>query len=101
MSPESKTHKIAVLKQDNGELQEDVVERTVVDDHDGGEGEAQAHRSDDSDAEGTDSSHLGEADGSGDESRHDRVVHSTTVEEVAERSHPAEPIPGTLPRSDT
>jgi hypothetical protein len=27
-------------------------------------------------------------------------VHSTTVEDVAERSHPAEPVPGTLPRSD-
>jgi hypothetical protein len=27
-------------------------------------------------------------------------VHSTTVEDVAERSHPAEPAPGTLPRSD-
>lgn len=27
---ESKTHRIAVLKQDNGELAEDVVHRTVV-----------------------------------------------------------------------
>jgi hypothetical protein len=27
-------------------------------------------------------------------------VHSTTVEDVAERSQPAQPVPGTLPRSD-
>ncbi|HWF22428.1 MAG TPA: hypothetical protein VG226_09805 [Acidimicrobiales bacterium] len=88
MSPESKTHRIAVLQQDNGELQEDVVERSTVE-------------------QPADTDAVGEPDGrddadtdDADRPRSDRVVHSTTVEDVAERSHPAEPVPGTLPRSD-
>lgn len=82
MSPESKTHKIAVLQQDNGELQEDVVERSAVEQDKADAAEA-------------------EPGGAGtDEPRSDRVVHSTTVGEVAERSHPAQPVPGTLPRSE-
>jgi hypothetical protein len=82
VSPESKTHRIAVLQQDNGELQEDVVERSTVEQQAGAEPDSR------DDVDGTD------------EPRSDRVVHSTTVEDVAERSHPAEPVPGTIPRSE-
>jgi hypothetical protein len=82
VAPESKTHRIAVLQQDNGELQEDVVERSAVEQD---EGDAAA------DEPGGDGA---------DEPRADRVVHSTTVGEVAERSHPAQPVPGTIPRSE-
>jgi hypothetical protein len=86
VSPDSKTHRIAVLQQDNGELQEDVVERSTVEQREGDDGAAEPDGRDD--ADGTD------------EPRSDRVVHSAKVEDVAERSHPAEPVPGTLPRSD-
>jgi hypothetical protein len=85
VSPESKTHKIAVLQQDNGELQEDVVERSTVEQQPDTDAANQSDARSDVDAE---------------EPRADRVVHSTAVEDVAERSHPAEPVPGTLPRSD-
>lgn len=84
MSPESTSHRIAVLQQDNGELQEDVVERSTVDQP------APKDAAGDPDRRDPDA----------DDPHPDRVVHSTTVEEVAERSHPAEPVPGTLPRSD-
>ncbi|HEY1465490.1 MAG TPA: hypothetical protein VGF11_00430 [Acidimicrobiales bacterium] len=85
MSPESTTHRIAVLQQDNGELQEDVVERSTVEQPGA---EDTAANPDGRDGPDTGDTHTG------------RVVHSTTVEDVAERSHPAEPAPGTLPRSD-
>ena len=88
MSPGSKTHRIAVLQQDNGELQEDVVERSSV--------EQLAVNDAAGDPDGRDDLDADDAD----DPRSDRVVHSTAVEDVAERSHPAEPVPGTLPRSD-
>ncbi|HEX3564565.1 MAG TPA: hypothetical protein VHU17_04280 [Acidimicrobiales bacterium] len=90
MSPESKTHRIAVLQQDNGELQEDVVERSTVEQPAANDGAGDPDGRDEPDTDDDDA----------DEPRSDRVVHSTTVEDVAERSQPAQPVPGTLPRSD-
>jgi hypothetical protein len=94
VSPESKTHRIAVLQQDNGELQEDVVERSTVEQPADNDAVGESDGRDDSDTDDADDSD------DADRPRSDRVVDSTTVEDVAERSHPAEPVPGTLPRSD-
>jgi hypothetical protein len=85
--PESKTHRIAVLKQDNGELQEDVVEREVVEAA-SGEGRDRPDETPGAVAEAEDEV----------PSRSVRVVHSRPVDEVEERDDPASPIPGTLPR---
>ena len=91
--PESETHRIAVLKQDNGELQEDVVDRAVVepatgDDPSGGEPTDGNSGADDGDDEGEDVPPRGSI----------RVVESMPVEEVEGRSDPDSPIPGTLPQ---
>jgi len=88
MSPESTTHRIAVLQQDNGELQEDVVERSTVEQPGAKDAVGDPDGRDEPDTDAAYDPHT------------DRVVHSTTVEDVAERSHPAEAVPGTLPRSD-
>jgi hypothetical protein len=91
--PESKTHRIAVLKQDNGELQEDVVERDVVE---SATGEDPVSRDQPDESSGA----LGDDDGVEDDvpSRSVRVVQSLPVEDVEERGDPGSPIPGTLPR---
>jgi hypothetical protein len=91
--PESKTHRIAVLQQDNGELQEDVVERSLVE---SATGEDPASRDQPDENSG--------GDGDDDEGEDDvpsgsvRVVQSMPVDEVEERGDPGSPIPGTLPR---
>jgi hypothetical protein len=82
--PESETHRIAVLKQDNGELQEDVVDRAVVEPV---PGDDPFEAADDDDDVGEDVPPRGSI----------RVVESRPVEEVEERPDPDSPIPGTLP----
>jgi hypothetical protein len=61
----SKTHVIAHLVQDNGEVQEDVLHQRAIQKIDA-----------------------------------DRVTGSHPVTETAERDHPDEPLPGTLPPED-
>jgi hypothetical protein len=87
--PESKTHRIAVLKQDNGELQEDVVERAVVE---SATGDGPASRQQRENSPDPDEPEEEVPSGSA------RVVHSLPVDEVEERDDPGSPIPGTLPR---
>lgn len=111
--PESETHRIAVLRQDNGELQEDVVDRAIVEGstHDGPPVPNSLY--DELDADGEDSfpasdppSHWSGMDiGTDDHGGYDdssaltvRVVDSMPVEDVEERPDPGAPIPGTLPR---
>jgi hypothetical protein len=73
------------LKQDNGELQEDVVDRAVVEPAAADDPLRGAGSGDD---DGEDAPPSGSV----------RVVESRPVEEVEERPDPSSPIPGTLPR---
>jgi len=88
----SLTHDLVVLQQHNGELQEDVVERSVAI---GGWLDAEI---DDSFPASDPLSHWAgprrresEADRA-----HGRIVHRRGVEDVPEPQHPEEPLPGTL-----
>ncbi|MGH9098355.1 MAG: hypothetical protein ACRDWB_13140 [Acidimicrobiales bacterium] len=108
--PESKTHRIAILRQDNGELQEDIVHRTAVEPMTLDDGPAvEISRYGDPDSDGEDSfpasdppSHWAGAEdddldvGAGPASA--RIVDTLPVEDVEGRPHPAAPIPGTLTR---
>jgi hypothetical protein len=108
--PESKTHRIAIVRQDNGELQEDIVPRAAVEpmttDH-GATGRISSYG--DPDSDGKDSfpasdppSHwAGSEDGGtavGARMVTARIVDAMPVEDVEGRPHPAAPIPGTLTR---
>jgi hypothetical protein len=108
--PESKTHRIAILRQDNGELQEDIVHRAAVEPltPDGGPA-VKISLDGDPDTDGEDSfpasdppSHwAGREDDDidvGARSAPARIVDTMPVEDVEERPHPAAPIPGTLTR---
>jgi hypothetical protein len=116
MSPKSRTHHIAVLVQDNGELAEDVVERELVE-----QASRRRHRRDgeptdggpndlgpgDRDTDpGTDSFPASDPPSSWSgmdrprEARSERVLASAPVEDVPERPHPAAPIPRTIPRGE-
>jgi hypothetical protein len=86
------THDLVVLQQPNGELQEDVVERFVAM---GGWLDAEI---DGSFPASDPLSHWAgprrresEADRA-----HGHIVHRRRVEDVPERQHPEEPLPGTL-----
>lgn len=106
--PESKTHKIAILRQDNGELQEDIVHRDAVEPltDDGPAAEIPLDGAPDSDGEdsfpASDSpSHSADyEDEESDTARPEsaRIVDTLPVEDVEGRPHPAAPIPGTLAR---
>ncbi|HEX3841135.1 MAG TPA: hypothetical protein VHU85_10120 [Acidimicrobiales bacterium] len=91
--PESKTHRIAVLQQDNGELQEDVVERSVVEPATDDPPVSRDPGDENSGADPEDDDPEGEAP-----SGSVRVVHSLPVDDVEERDDPGSPVPGTLPR---
>lgn len=97
--PESRTHKLAVLQQDNGELAEDVVARssharTAARDRVDEESAASFPASDPpSDWAGEDDVPVGRGD--------ERLVVSGPVAHVPERVRPDDPVPGTLPRSGT
>ena len=97
--PESRTHKWAVLQQDNGELAEDVVARApqvrpAGDEHVDDESEGSFPASDPpSDWAGGDEQPP--AAGTG------RLVDSGPVAHPPERARPDDPLPGTLPREDT
>ncbi len=106
MSPKSRTHHIAVLVQDNGELAEDVVEREVVE-----QAHRRRHRLDgEPDARGsdlgTDSFPASDPPSSWSgvdspvERRSARVLAGAPVEDVPERPDPAAPIPRTIPRGE-
>lgn len=80
MAPsESRAHRVAHFKQDNGELTHDVVPNELLDP----DGEASGRENprpphDDPD---------------------NRVVGAEPLAEVPERDHPEDPVPGTLPRA--
>ena len=107
--PESKTHRIAILRQDNGELQEDVVNRAAFEplttDHHATGGISSYG---DPDSDGEDSfpasdppSHWAgpEDDDTAVGARPaTRIVDTMPVEDVEGRPDPAAPIPGTLTR---
>ena len=111
MTPsESKTHRIAILRQDNGELAEDVVPRVAVEPSSPDDGPASGiSLCGDPDSDGEDSfpasdppSHWAGAEDDdidgGARSPTARIVGTMPVEEVEGRPHPAAPIPGTLTR---
>ena len=73
--PPRTPHRIVVVRQDNGELVEDV--RALTDEKD-----APAAASD------------------ADTEKADRVTHAFSLPEGVERQHPADPVPGTIPRDE-
>lgn len=79
VAPDEENHRIAVFRQDNGELSEDVVSREVAEGGEGGE------------EEGATTAERPPAD-----DPESRVVHSEPVEGTDERPHPEAPVPGTL-----
>jgi hypothetical protein len=89
----SSTHFWATLRQLNGELQEDVVERQAVDVH----GRPERESEDSFPASDAPSSWAG-GDPHAPLARRDRVEHLGPVPEVPERRHPGEAVPKTLPR---
>lgn len=99
----STTHERAVLEQDNGELQEDVV---ATDQLDGDDPAARRERRADEESEESfpasdPPSHWADAGGAQDTGPRDargRVVERGPVEHVPERRRPDDPVPGTLPR---
>lgn len=88
----SLTHDLVVLKQHNGELQEDVMERSVAA---GGWLDAEI---DDSFPASDPLSHwAGPCRRENEMARsHGHVVHRRPVEDAPERRHPGEAVPGTL-----
>lgn len=93
----STTHDLVVLKQDNGELQEDVVAKSDIDDEDSVELEDEESFP----ASDPPSSWAGPAEEQEATDRNRlRVQHRQPVEEAPERAHPAEPLPQTLRRED-
>jgi hypothetical protein len=122
VAPESETHRIAVIKQDNGELQEDVVAREILDTADrrekrerdlDGTIDASFPASDPSaqwsggDRDDLASEGVAEPDDLSDAAARyqagleERIIGSAPLEEVAGRSHPAAPVPGTLPAPES
>lgn len=122
---EAASHERAVLRQDNGELQEDVVASEELDDSVDGSGGRAASRVDEEseesfpasdapshwatggekgDGPGSGGGPGGDAgpDGDAGEGRRDlardRVVERSPVEHVPERARPDDPVPKTLPR---
>lgn len=102
----SPTHDRAVLRQDNGELQEDVVAKQTLDAADA----ADAHRADDEEADeqsaesfpASDPPSSWAGDGTDAEDRHHgdvagRIVDRSPVADVPERAQPDDPVPRTLP----
>jgi len=108
--PESKTHRIAILRQDNGELQEDIVQRAAVEPltTEGGPAvDMSLYGDPDSDCEDSfpasdpPSHWAGPEDGDIDVGARPataRLVDTMPVEDVEGRPDPAAPIPGTLTR---
>lgn len=107
--PESDTHHIAYLRQDNGELQEDVVTKEStggepasgggVDDDEVDEEAAASFPASDAPSYwsgGDRPARQGSPEGG---TAASRVVGSAPVEEVGERRDPTDPVPRTLPRS--
>lgn len=89
----SLTHDIVVLKQHNGELAEDVMERYVA-----AEGWLDAEIDDSFPASDPLSHWAGPRRRDRETDRaHGHVVHRSPVEDAPERRHPEEPLPGTLP----
>lgn len=76
---ESRTHRVAHFRQDNGELGHDVVPNELLD-PDGERAPRDATRPPHDDPD-------------------KRVVGGEPVAEVPERDHPEDPLPGTLPRA--
>ncbi len=108
--PESRTHRIAILRQDNGELQEDIVHRAAVEplSTDGGPA-VRVSSYGDPDSDGEDSfpasdppSHwAGSEDddtGVGARPATARIVGTMPVEDFGGRPGLGAPIPGTLTR---
>lgn len=103
----SKTHELVVLKQDNGELQEDVVAKSTIDDEEESVGEI------DDDEDGVDeeeeesfpasdppSSWAGSVEQAEKDRTRRRLQQRAPVEEASERAHPAHALPQTLRRVD-
>ncbi|HWD51343.1 MAG TPA: hypothetical protein VG412_03015 [Acidimicrobiales bacterium] len=108
--PESKTHRIAILRQDNGELQEDIVHRAAVEPLIPGDSPAVEISSyGDPDADGEDSFPASDPPSHWAGSEDDdtavgarraaaRIVDTLPVEDVEGRPSLAAPIPGRLTR---
>lgn len=95
MAPDPERHHWAAVKQENGEVQEDVVEESEL-----------QPTSADSEAESEESfpasdppSDWAGPDTLGPDEHPERIVDSAPLGEVAERDHPADSRPGTLPRN--
>lgn len=99
MCPKAKTHHIAVLKQDNGELAEDVVSKDLTE-AGGSEAEGQPERQSEESFPASDPPSTWSGPGEAVRDRSARLVDASPVEDVAERPVPDAPIPRTLPRSE-
>lgn len=93
--PESPTHERAVLRQDNGELQEDVVAKEAPDDGTPGSSSVDEEGEESFPASDPPSEWAGAAAGEAPDP--ERVVERRPVEHVPERAEPSDPVPKTLP----
>jgi hypothetical protein len=93
----SLTHDLVVVRQDNGELQEDVMERSVTE-----HGWLDAEISDSFPASDPLSHWAGPARRTSEADRaHGQLVQRESIEDAPERTHPEAPIPGTLGKRDS
>lgn len=99
MGPKAESHRIAVLKQDNGELAEDVVPREETEPA-GPDPEDRAERQSAESFPASDPPSTWSGPDEADRGPRDRLVSSAPVEDVPERPEPGAAIPGTLPRSE-
>ncbi len=102
----SETHRQAVVRQDNGELQEDVVPREELaralrqrprDDQ--GQTDQQSDESFPASDAPSDWAGPGERGPAGTVGGAGEVVEERPVAEVPERAEPGDPVPGTVPRA--
>jgi hypothetical protein len=86
-------YELVVVKEDNGELQEDVVHRDAL-----SETRSEADMKDTHPA--SQPRLAGDAESQARPRLRDRVVERQPAPEVPERANPADPLPGTLPRPE-
>jgi hypothetical protein len=94
---DSNTHELVVLKQDNGELQEDVVAKSTIDDEEENVDEEEEESFPASDPP---SSWAGPVEQAEKDRTRRRLQQRGPVEEASERAHPAQALPQTLRRVD-
>jgi hypothetical protein len=99
----SSTHELVVLKQDNGELQEDVVAKSTIDDVneiDDVEDSVEEESEESFPASDPPSSWAGPVEQAEKDRTRRRLQQRAPVEEASERAHPAQALPQTLRRVD-